>query len=690
MKSSIITCLSLFVFLLVSCETKPQFDLAIENVQVFDPKTKTVTPNQTILIQNDTITLVTNTSENYSAKQKIEGKGRLLSPGFIDTHVHLVGNYGTNAAGPETYSADNGLEMLRDLTRHHYLNYGVTTLIEMGQPEEWMDITLDWQKQPKPNYPDLFICGGSIVSDEDRRQPAHHIEVMNPEDGRQKVRDYAAKGLKYMKFYRKLRKPDYEAMVDEAKIQGIIVNSHVDNNVVTISEAMDYGVRNFEHFFTLTPSILDYDTHWPLMNEMYDVRMSPSIDEYAAQMTYFFGYIKAHPEYEARLLALFDDMATKNATLSTAINVLASGASQTDFFTSFEYYPIRDTPMVNYSEDQQQQLDEAFKAMMTYAKIAHDKGVKLRIGTDCRNGGRAFLSELLLMTQHGFTMEEALQIATLNGYESMNLDDHRGRIAVGMKADLILFEENPFEDANHLLSDKIIIKDGVVLESKPSIAYDFQDIIVDKGIQAATAFLKTAEADNTYAPLQISEFRQVVKQLIEGGKIEEGIGALELFKSKFPDKEVMFDNVQLTNLAYGLVSDANDPLLKKFMAFWDSYYPEEKQYIGLLMYLTLEDKGVEAAKAQFKAIKDDDNYVLDEGEINGVGYLYLLDTKELDKAKAIFEMNVDAFPESWGVYDSLAEYYMVAGDKVKSRALYQKSLEINPENTNGKQMLKRL
>jgi hypothetical protein len=39
---------------------------------------------------------------------------------------------------------------------------------------------------------------------------------------------------------------------------------------------------------------------------------------------------------------------------------------------------------------------------MSYAKQLFDKGIKFRIGTDCANGGKAIISEQLLLARMGF------------------------------------------------------------------------------------------------------------------------------------------------------------------------------------------------------------------------------------------------------------------------------------------------
>jgi tetratricopeptide (TPR) repeat protein len=56
----------------------------------------------------------------------------------------------------------------------------------------------------------------------------------------------------------------------------------------------------------------------------------------------------------------------------------------------------------------------------------------------------------------------------------------------------------------------------------------------------------------------------------------------------------------------------------------------------------------------------------------------------------MFRINVELYPESWNVYDSLGEALLAAGDHESAIAMYEKSLEINPDNTNGKDMLERI
>jgi tetratricopeptide (TPR) repeat protein len=55
-----------------------------------------------------------------------------------------------------------------------------------------------------------------------------------------------------------------------------------------------------------------------------------------------------------------------------------------------------------------------------------------------------------------------------------------------------------------------------------------------------------------------------------------------------------------------------------------------------------------------------------------------------------FKLNVEAFPESGNVYDSLGEAYLADGNKELAIKYYKKSVEIDPSNTNGARILNEL
>ena len=53
-------------------------------------------------------------------------------------------------------------------------------------------------------------------------------------------------------------------------------------------------------------------------------------------------------------------------------------------------------------------------------------------------------------------------------------------------------------------------------------------------------------------------------------------------------------------------------------------------------------------------------------------------------------VNVKLFPASWNAYDSLGEAYAAAGQKDLAIQNYEKSVQLNPKNDNGKAALAKL
>lgn len=81
--------------------------------------------------------------------------------------------------------------------------------------------------------------------------------------------------------------------------------------------------------------------------------------------------------------------------------------------------------------------------------------------------------------------------------------------------------------------------------------------------------------------------------------------------------------------------------------------------------------------------------VVQENRINGLGY-NLIQQKKLNEAIALLKLNVEFYPKSSNAYDSLAEAYMTSGEKDLAIANYKKSLELNPQNSNAREKLKKL
>ena len=78
-----------------------------------------------------------------------------------------------------------------------------------------------------------------------------------------------------------------------------------------------------------------------------------------------------------------------------------------------------------------------------------------------------------------------------------------------------------------------------------------------------------------------------------------------------------------------------------------------------------------------------------EYRLNDVGYNLLEENKNSEAIK-VFKLNVELYPESSNVYDSLGEAYMKNGDKELSIKNYEMSLKLDPSNEYAKEMIMKM
>jgi predicted alpha/beta superfamily hydrolase len=78
--------------------------------------------------------------------------------------------------------------------------------------------------------------------------------------------------------------------------------------------------------------------------------------------------------------------------------------------------------------------------------------------------------------------------------------------------------------------------------------------------------------------------------------------------------------------------------------------------------------------------------------VNRIGYNKLRSRNEDEKKMALefFKLNVENYPESYNAYDSLGEVELEFGSKEKALKNFEKSLELNPNNENARNMITKI
>jgi FKBP-type peptidyl-prolyl cis-trans isomerase/Tetratricopeptide repeat len=118
---------------------------------------------------------------------------------------------------------------------------------------------------------------------------------------------------------------------------------------------------------------------------------------------------------------------------------------------------------------------------------------------------------------------------------------------------------------------------------------------------------------------------------------------------------------------------------------------DPKLALGDTLLVTIFESGIDSALSQYHYLKNTkpDEYDFREAQLNMLGYI-LLRNKMIKEAIEIFKLNSEVYPESANVYDSLGEGYIANGNVTLAIENYKKSLELNPDNENAKEMLKKL
>lgn len=163
-----------------------------------------------------------------------------------------------------------------------------------------------------------------------------------------------------------------------------------------------------------------------------------------------------------------------------------------------------------------------------------------------------------------------------------------------------------------------------------------------------------------------------------------GINGFNTIISRLPkDKQLV---VLLNNTGGAPLGDMRKNIMR---ILYDQSVEAPKKPITDLLRQSVLNEPLEKTKQKFTAWKADKAYAVDENEINALGYELMREDKDKE-ALVVFNLNADAFPESYNVYDSRGELYKKMNNKAAAIQDYKRSVALNPRNTNGFLMLKEL
>ena len=101
--------------------------------------------------------------------------------------------------------------------------------------------------------------------------------------------------------------------------------------------------------------------------------------------------------------------------------------------------------------------------------------------------------------------------------------------------------------------------------------------------------------------------------------------------------------------------------------------------------------GIPTAIDEYFQLKNDIlNFIVPDKDYLIHAGLQVAKCGDFDNAILIFQAFLSEFPESSKAYDALGETYIKKGDRISAIQSFKKSFELNLQNTNAIEMLKRL
>lgn len=122
---------------------------------------------------------------------------------------------------------------------------------------------------------------------------------------------------------------------------------------------------------------------------------------------------------------------------------------------------------------------------------------------------------------------------------------------------------------------------------------------------------------------------------------------------------------------------------------YDKPYDIPQKSISKLLLDKIEKEGINSGIQFFNKFKKDENYYVNEEELNIVSYK-LMQSANDESAAEVLKLGISYFPNSFNLYDSYGEVLLNLGKIDQAIENYKKSIELNPNNKNGISVLKEL
>jgi len=166
--------------------------------------------------------------------------------------------------------------------------------------------------------------------------------------------------------------------------------------------------------------------------------------------------------------------------------------------------------------------------------------------------------------------------------------------------------------------------------------------------------------------------------------------------SAYNYRALLYSNLQENTAIILLENNGNEKIFEIASAIKailnGEKYDLPKKYFFIQFKKELDSLTINEFICFYNNIKTLQSNIYDVGNettLNSIGY-YLMSNQRLDDAIEIFNLNIQLFPVSSNVYDSMGEAFYNQGNLKSAILNYNKSFELNPQNINAKQMIEKI
>lgn len=455
--------------------------LWIRDVTIVSPERAGPAPTMHVVIEKGRIASVSTTAPDLpDGTRTIDATGLFLTPGLIDSHVHLQ-----HIPGMLRHHAAAEPELARTAHRQtprSYLYYGFTTLIDLNGEAGFI---AEWNAQAV--RPDAHWCGGAPLANGypthfipperrframpyflwDDRQTGRLPGGVDPADHSPSavVRRMRADGAICVKTFfetgfggvRDLPTPTVDmvrAVVREARALSMPVAVHANAQAAqafvleTDADIIAHGLWHWTDKTLAKPS--------PDIEALLD-RVAATRTGYQPTMRVIHGEVDL-------LTPSFLDRADLRHVVPEAL---------IDWYASAEGQWFRDRLFKIYREPDDPAAAAASIVRRLNQSVGHlaRNGARLLFGSDTPSGplysnppGLNGFLELYLLHEAGMPLDRLFRAATIDNAEAFGLDDEIGTVEAGKIANLLLLKENPLESVDAYDMIEAVVLHGRMLD----------------------------------------------------------------------------------------------------------------------------------------------------------------------------------------------------------------------------------